>query len=106
MSEQEKYLEGLVGKTITGFTQQPYPEDPDGVWRDDPPLYVFFEDGTILAVQASGFHQSGYLGLEVIGAEPPPCTHRHKTDSAQKKCEDRLARQWKGLRDEAMVDVP
>ena len=58
-------LESFVGKRLASYAQAPNAGNFDiGDWRDDEPLLLTFEDGTVLSVRASGFHGSGGLSVD------------------------------------------
>lgn len=63
-AESAKLLQTFVGKRLYGFSQAPNAGNFDtGDWRDDEPLLLTFEDGTVLSICASGFHGSGGLSV-------------------------------------------
>lgn len=58
-------LETFVGKKIAGWSQDPNAGDfSSGDWRDDEPLCLTFDDGSVLKIRACGWHDSGVLLVE------------------------------------------
>jgi hypothetical protein len=65
-SEEVAVLQRFVGMKLIGFSQAPNTGDFDsGDWRDDEPLCLTFEDGSVLKIEALGFHGSGGLVIHV-----------------------------------------
>lgn len=71
MSEHAEVLEAFMGKRLVGFAQEPSRagQHNSGHWRNAEPLYLTFEDGSILSVAVSGWHDSGDLFIEDVSTD-------------------------------------